>query len=169
MNSKLEKLRSTLQDAILHMTPDDFARRPPGKWNSVEILEHLNLTYSGTIRNMEKRLAEGKPCEAGKRSHTKWQRLAVISLGYFPSGRKSPERALPRGAPLQQVMQEIMLNLERMDAVTSECELRFHPLTPIAEHPVLGPLTANEWRGFHLAHGRHHARQIRRLRKLTAR
>jgi hypothetical protein len=167
MDPKLEKLRATIHDAIEHMTPEDFSRCQPGKWNSAEILEHLNLTYTGTLKNMQKRLAEGKPCAEGNRRQKKWQRLAVISLGYFPSGRKSPERALPRGAPLQQVMQEIILNLERMDAVIAECERCFPANAPIAEHPVLGPLTGSEWRGFHLAHGRHHVRQIRRLRKLS--
>ncbi|MGZ7099671.1 MAG: DUF1569 domain-containing protein [Candidatus Angelobacter sp.] len=33
------------------------------------------------------------------------------------------------------------------------------------DHPVLGPLTAAEWRKFHLVHGLHHVKQIRSLRE----
>jgi hypothetical protein len=33
------------------------------------------------------------------------------------------------------------------------------------DHPFLGPLTASQWRKFHLVHGRHHARQIRERMK----
>jgi hypothetical protein len=34
---------------------------------------------------------------------------------------------------------------------------------------MLGPLTAGQWRKFHLIHGRHHAKQIRRLSDLAER
>jgi hypothetical protein len=58
-----------------------------------------------------------------------------------------------------------MESIVRLDGVLTECEVRFPGGVPIAEHPVLGPLTATEWRGFHLAHGCHHAKQVRALKK----
>jgi hypothetical protein len=70
----------------------------------------------------------------------------------------------PRGTPAQQVTGEILENVVRMDAVIQECETRFGRSKPIADHPVLGPLTASEWRKFHLVHAKHHAKQIRKLR-----
>jgi hypothetical protein len=33
------------------------------------------------------------------------------------------------------------------------------------DHPILGPLTGGQWRKFHLVHGLHHVKQIRRLRE----
>jgi hypothetical protein len=58
-----------------------------------------------------------------------------------------------------------MENIARLDGVLAECEMRFPGGVPIAEHPVLGPLTATEWRGFHLAHGRHHVKQVIAIKK----
>jgi hypothetical protein len=51
-----------------------------------------------------------------------------------------------------------------MENLISECDSQFGHGKPIAEHPILGPLTAREWRKFHWVHGRHHARQIIRLK-----
>ena len=95
----------------------------------------------------------------------RWQRLIVIQVGYFPPGRKSPQRVLPRGTPAEQVKAEILQNVSRMDSVIHECETRFGRRQLLADHPVLGPLTASEWRKFHLVHGKHHAKQIRRLKQ----
>ena len=71
-----------------------------------------------------------------------------------------PGRARRRGGPGADTSSFIA----RMDDVISRCEAQFVPRGPIADHPVLGPLTAAEWRGFHITHGKHHARQILRLR-----
>jgi hypothetical protein len=76
---------------------------------------------------------------------------------------------MPCGAPAQQVIADLMKNLDRMDRVIFECESQFPRGVPIAEHPILGPLTAQEWRAFHFAHGRHHIKQFRRIRKLATR
>ena len=167
MHSKLTKLRDVLSSAIDEMTIDELTCRRKGKWCAAEILEHLNLTYVGTIKNLERRVAEGRPCSASGRGKKRWQRIAVTRFGYIPTGRKSPARAMPRGAPAQQVIGDVMENLNRMDSVISECESQFPPGDPIAEHPILGPLTAQEWRAFHFAHGRHHAKQLREIKKLA--
>ena len=167
MHSKLAKLGAALSDAIDGMTADQLTRGREGKWCAAEILEHLNLTYVGTIKNLERRLAEGQPCSQADRGKKRWQRIVVTRLGYVPSGRKSPERAKPQGMPAQQVIAEVMENLARMDGVISQCESRFTAHRAIAEHPILGPLTAQEWRGFHLTHGRHHVKQIQAARRLA--
>jgi hypothetical protein len=48
-----------------------------------------------------------------------------------------------------------------METGFNDCECRFGSATKILDHPILGPLTAEQWRKFHWVHGRHHARQIR--------
>lgn len=164
MHAKLEELSKAIKDAIDGMSIEALEWHPTGKWSAAEILDHLNLTYLGTTRNMERRLAEGRPSQSdGRRSKT-LQRIATTKFGYFPPGRKSPERVLPRGTPVQQVISEIHENLARMDGALHECESRFPRNRAIATHPVLGPLSSSEWRGFHLHHGRHHMKQIRALR-----
>jgi hypothetical protein len=162
--SKLSDLRTQLANAIDGMSAEDLARHPEGKWSSAEILDHLNLTYRGTIKNCERCLAAGKSGASLDRNIKRWQRRVVIGLGYLPSGRKSPEPALPRGTPIAQLTTEIFENITCMENVIAECDSRFGRGKPIAEHPILGPLTAREWRKFHWVHGRHHARQIIRLK-----
>jgi hypothetical protein len=51
-----------------------------------------------------------------------------------------------------------------METVIADCNAKFGRGKVIAEHPILGPLTASEWRKFHWVHGRHHARQILQLK-----
>lgn len=165
VNPTLAQLRTALANATSEMSATDWVRHAPGKWNSAEILEHLNRTYMGTIKGCERCLASGKPIASGDRASKRWQRLVTVGLGFFPSGRKSPERALPRGMQAELVASEIFQNIARMDEVISECDSRFGSTTPLADHPALGPLTAREWRKFHLVHGKHHARQIVRLRR----
>ena len=165
VDAKLSKLHLALTNAIKGMSAEDFAWQVQGKWSSAEILDHLNLTYRGTIKNFERCLASGKAGASSDRNSKRWRRRVVVWLGYMPTGRKSPERVFPCGTPLTQLKSEIFENIARMDAVIADCDRSFGPGKPLADHPILGPLTAGEWRKFHLVHGRHHARQIVRLRK----
>ena len=165
MDANLLRLHTTLASAIRGMTLEQLTRHPEGKWSTSEILEHLNLSYIGTIKSMQRCLDSGAPSASSDRGRMRWGRLILIRAGYFPRGRKSPERVLPRGVPPQQVVAEILDNVVRMDGVIQECETRFGATKPLTDHPVLGPLTAREWRKFHLVHAKHHAKQIRRLRQ----
>jgi hypothetical protein len=164
VTSKLLQLREQLANAIQGMSPEDLARHPQGIWSSAEILDHLNLTYRGTIKNCERCLAAGKSGASVDRNTKRWQRRIVIGLGYLPSGGKSPQHALPRGTPISQLTTEIFDNITRMENVISACDAQFGRGKSIAEHPIFGPLTAREWRKFHWVHGRHHVRQIIRLK-----
>jgi hypothetical protein len=163
MDSTLAQLHSILASAIRDLTPGQLTRHPEGKWSPAEVLEHLNLTYAGTIKGLERCLQSGATSASNDRGRTRWQRLILIRGGYFPRGRQSPARVAPRGTPAQQVTAEILGNIVRMDAVIQECVDRFGRNQPVADHPVLGPLTPAEWRKFHLVHGKHHAKQLRRF------
>jgi hypothetical protein len=165
VHQELAKLQDAISKTIAGMTPERLACHPNGKWSSANILDHLNLTYLGTIKNFERCLAAGRPGAGPDRHSKRWQRRAIVWLGIFPRGRKSPERVLPRGTPAEQLTKDIFQNIARMDEVITKCEIRFGP-KPLAEHPILGPLTGDEWRRFHLVHGKHHARQIAKLKML---
>lgn len=167
MHRKLVELQKVLSDAIQGMSAEELSRHPPEKWSAAEILEHLNLSYVGTIKNLERCLASGQPGASSDRAKMRWPRLLITRVGYFPKGRQSPDFVRPRGTPAEQVTSEIMGNISRMDEVIAQCESRFPSGKAIADHPILGPLTATEWRGFHRTHGKHHARQILKLRGET--
>jgi hypothetical protein len=54
-----------------------------------------------------------------------------------------------------------------MDELIAKWEARHGKQTRLLDHPVLGPLTARQWRKFHWVHGRHHVKQILRLRGMS--
>lgn len=161
MNSYLERLRQELEDAMGGASVSELAQAPAGKWNAAQILEHLFLTYKNTGRGAEKCLGNGAPLATRATLKDRVATLMVVNIGYMPGGRKAPERATPRGMPLEEVQQAIMTELQRMASGLEECERRFGTRTKIMDHPFLGPLTADQWRKFHWVHGRRHARQIR--------
>ncbi len=161
MDSYLERLRQELEDAIGGASLSALAQAPAGKWNAAQILEHLFLTYKNTNRGLAKCLEQGAPLATRATLKDRLAILLVVDLGYMPGGRKAPERATPRGTPPEEVRQAIAPELQRMGSGLDDCERRFGAGTKIMDHPLLGPLTADEWRKFHWVHGRHHARQIR--------
>src|SRR5215813_8200347 len=167
MGSSLDQMRAAIAAAINGMSRDDLLRHAEGKWCTAEILEHLNLTYIGTMKNLQRCVIAGQTLASSDRSSKRWRRIVLTRLRLFPKGRTSPERVRPRGMPPEQVTIEVMQNLARMDEIIRQCESRFGGNRPIADHPMLGPLTAEEWRGFHVAHGKHHVRQILKLKQLT--
>ena|SRR5437868_7003977 len=164
MDKTLGELKRALERAINGLTADDLTRHREGHWSVLQVLDHLNLTYLGTIKNFEKCLAMGSRSD-GDRISKCWRRITVVNLGYFPPRRKSPQAVYPRDLPPQTVAEEVFQNLERMDRIIAESETRFNRHELVATHPILGPLTGAEWRKFHLVHGKHHVKQILRLRE----
>ena len=161
MNSYLERLRHELEGAVAGAGADDLTKAPPGKWSSAQILEHLFLTYMHTNRGLERCLGQGAPLATRATLKDRFATLLVVNIGYLPAGRKAPERAVPQGMSPEEAQRAITPELQKMGLGLDDCERRFGARTKILDHPILGPLTAGEWRKFHWVHGRHHARQIR--------
>jgi hypothetical protein len=93
--------------------------------------------------------------------------FVVVGLGHMPAGLEAPAVAQPRGLPAEQVRNEIGAKLAAMDAMIAQCEARFGRQVKLLDHPILGPLTATQWRKLHLVHGRHYKKQLLRLREST--
>ena len=167
MDSYLERLQQAIASATRGMTTDELTRHAEGKWCAAEILEHLYLTYAGTQKAFERCLKAGKPLGGVPTFKQKVAVTAVTDFGYFPEGRKSPEQVLPHGMSAEKVVAEIGPRIAAMDEVIAQCEQRYGSRTRVLDHPVLGPLTARQWRKFHLAHGRHHVKQIRERRQMS--
>ncbi len=53
MNSHLEQLQQALAAAIAGMSEAELNWNPPEKWCAAEVLEHLYLTYTGTLKGFE--------------------------------------------------------------------------------------------------------------------
>jgi hypothetical protein len=165
MDTYLRRLQDAIASATDGMTDDELAHHPEGKWSTAEVLEHLYLTYTGSVKGFDRCLQEGKPLVRKPLPMDRVRAFVVTGLGYLPEGRKAPERARPRGMAAAEIMSAIGPQIEVMDGVIAQCEARFGKGTLVLDHPFLGPLTAGQWRKFHWIHGRHHVKQIRRLRE----
>jgi hypothetical protein len=164
LNRPLEKLQQKIATAIDGMSREQLLWHPEGKWCAAEILEHLYLTYTGTIKGFERLSAAGRPQVTPATWAQRRARFIVIGLGYMPSGRKAPKSTVPRGIALEELLAEIVPKITEMEARLAQAEERFG-LGDLLDHPILGPLSAAEWSKFHLVHGRHHLNQVRRARK----
>ncbi len=169
MDLRLDKLKESLQSAVEGLSSEQLSWHPPGKWCAIELLEHLYLTYTGTIKGFEKVVSKGRPlasrASVGQRALT----LVVVRLGHMPAGRQAPAMVMPKGLPAEEVRNEIGAKIAAMDAIIGQCEARFGRRVPLLDHPILGPLSATQWRKLHLVHGQHHLKQLLRLRESTTR
>lgn len=152
--------------SVQDLSIEQLSCRSSGKWSGAEILEHLYLTYTATSKGFSRVLDSGTAA-AGKAPTLK-QRLGVlmvVQFGYFPTGVKSPPVAIPRGLLPEKCLAEIGAKIAEMEEITVRCEAKFGPDTKVLDHPLLGPFSVSQWRKFHLVHGLHHMKQIRRLRR----
>jgi DinB superfamily len=165
MDAYLQRLREAIASATRDMSLEDLRRHPEGKWSTAEVLEHLYLTYTGTTKAFERCLQAGEPQARMPMLMDRVRVFVVNGLGHLPEGRKSPKHALPRGMAVEEVVREIGPRISAMDDQIAQCEARFGKRTRVLDHPILGPLTGRQWRKFHWIHGRHHLKQIHRLRQ----
>lgn len=164
MHPTVETTWKMISQGTAGMTPEELARNPEGKWCAAEIVEHLLITYTLTTKGLRKALAGGKPLGGKPTLKNRLSQLVVLDLGYFPSGRAAPAMTIPKGLEPLQVVRAVEQALPEMDAAISECEQKYGGRVKVADHPVLGPLTAGQWRRFHFVHARHHMKQVTRLR-----
>jgi hypothetical protein len=151
------------------MSSERLSWHLPGKWCAAEVLEHLYLSHSETIKGFERVMTSGKPLASRASMAHRVLTLVVVGLGHMPAGRKAPRMAQPKGLPAEKVRNELGARIVAMDAIIAQCEARFGRRVHLLNHPILGPLTAIQWRKLHLVHGRHHQKQLVRLRESTTR
>ena len=169
MDPRLRKLQERIASAIAGFSPAQFSLHPPGKWCASEVLEHLYLTYTGTLKGFERVAEAGKPVTstATQSFAQRWRTLVVVGFGYLPTGREAPPVARPRGLPVEKVLAEIGPKISAMDDLITRCEQKLGERSKMLDHPILGPLTASQWRKFHLVHGQHHIKQLEHLQQMS--
>jgi Protein of unknown function (DUF1569) len=164
MDTLLEELKQELDSAVKGMSIQQMSWHPAEKWCTAEVLEHLYLTYTGTVKGFERVLDAGRPMVGQASMRQRWRAFVVLRFNYLPEGRKAPKQTVPRGLGAEAVRAEIGLKLDAMDKIITQCESRFGR-GKVLDHLILGPLTAAQWRKFHWIHGRHHVKQILQLRE----
>ena len=162
MDPGLKSLQDEMEVAIAGLSAEQWSWHPAGKWCASEVLEHLYLTYTGTIKGFERVLEAGKPMVTAPTWKQRVGNVVVLGFSHMPSGREAPKMARPRGLPREKVRAEIVGKIAEMDAMISRCEESLGR-GKLMDHVILGPLTGAQWRKFHVVHGRHHLKQVRGL------
>ena len=169
MDFRLDKLKQSLESALEGISSEQLSWHRPGKWCAAEMLEHLYLTYTGTIKGFERVMTSGKPLASRASMAQRALTFVVVGLGHMPAGRKAPAMVQPKGLPVDKVRNEIGEKIAAMDAIILQCEARFGGQVKLLDHPILGPLSATQLRKLHLVHGQHHLKQLLRLRESATR
>ena len=136
------------------------AIRENGRWSVVEIVEHLDRTYSGTAKGFQRCLDSGTSRASAPTLKSRLRIFAVVTLGYFPTGIEAPAHVVPTGLlSLEDVMLKLRAHLQALDASAAATEARLGR-GRVMDHPILGPFTVAQWMRFHRIHTRHHQKQI---------
>lgn len=139
----------------------------PDGWNARQIVEHLVLTYRRSAATFRERLEKGRPTQAPVKLNRRMTRFVVLGVGVMPGRRMAPPMVTPAATP-DPVLDGAALaslfrsELQAMDELLGPCREQFGKQT-FSNHQVLGPLSAEQWRRFHLVHARHHLKQVQRV------
>ena len=164
MSDQIQGIREAVATATAGMTTEQLSQHVQAeKWSVVEILEHLMLTYTGTIKGMERCLEAGKPLATCQSFKQRLLTYLISRLGYFPEGREAPKQVRPKGTPAEDVLPTLLGSLDQLDAALDEAQQRFGN-GKVMDHPLLGAFSAADWRGFHASHAKHHIKQIAAMR-----
>lgn len=171
MSPTLHKLETKLSAALHGLNSSQTQLRlsdDPSCWTIQQIVQHLLMTYTSTASSFEGRLAKGTPTLSRPTPAHRAAQFVVIRLGLMPGRRKAPPEVTPPASspPLSGDELAARANdaLANLDHLFHQAEESFGKAR-CQSHFVLGPLTASQWRGFHLAHGNHHIRQIAAIRR----
>lgn len=166
MDPNLKRLRDEVASLAASLQPEQWTVHPPGKWSAAQIFEHLFLSYTGTIKGISRVVESGTPQRNIPSLKQRAQAFIVLELGYMPVGRAAPLSVHPKGLPSKTIVSETLQRIAAMDTVLANCAARFGASSKVLDHPILGPFSISQWRKFHLVHGRHHMKQVRRLQML---
>lgn len=170
MNLNFELLHDEFELALGGLDERQTQLRPRvsrDRWSIQQIVGHLALTYAATVDAMEARITKGSPTLAKPTLAQRTGQFALLRIGYFPRGRQAPPRVTPlpeNAMPSGNLIANLTDGLREMDRKTAAAEAVFGRSHRTVRHMVLGPLSIDQWRKFHLIHGRHHIKQIRAIR-----
>ncbi len=166
MNPHLERALDDINSATAGMDEAQLRQHAQGKWSGAEILEHLALAFSSTSKVFERCAQKQGPIGDVPSLKQRVLAMLVVDWGYFPTGRKAPHMVVPTGELRGlEALALIRSNLMELDKQLAVCYEKCGRKGWLANHPVLGPLTIDQWPKFHHVHTRHHMKQIRRMRR----
>lgn len=163
MSPELEQIRREVERLTHGWSESDWHRALDGAWTSGQILEHLLLSFKGTTKGVLKVMEAGRPLGGKPTLRDRVRTLYVAKLGRMPDGYQSPDPVLPKDGLEGDSLRRFYDALVALDATLADAERRFGSKVKLLDHPILGPLSTNDWRRFHHTHARHHLKQIARI------
>lgn len=154
--------RDALVAAASGVSDEQSRIRPtPDQWSVLDCVEHVAVAENGMFTMLSANLA---PCQpSGDRG-----REEIFLRGSADRTRKfnAPERAHPSGRfpSLAAALSQFQQNRARTIAYVEHCDkdMRAHSIS----HPVVGPVTGQEFLILLAAHPARHAEQIREVRQI---
>src|SRR5258706_3953558 len=121
MDSCLEQLKKALESAVEGMSSEQLRWHPADKWCAAEVLEHLYLTYTGTIRGFEKVIESGKPLATRPSLTHRLRTFVAVGVRRPPAGRAAPANTPPERLAAGKVGSEGGGQNYAVEAGNSEC------------------------------------------------
>lgn len=169
MHRLLQEALQEIDSATAGMDDRQLLFHPEGKWSAAEILEHLSLAFEHTVKGMNRCLEAGKNLGDEPTMMQRLIHVVVLDLKRFPHGRQAPSMVVPKGqSGGLEALARIRAGLIAMDQKLQECREKLGTSGRLANHPVLGPLSNDQWCTFHYVHTKHHMKQVRALREKQA-
>lgn len=113
-----------------------------GNWDLAQICKHLALAMSGSVMGFP-----GRSPWFVRHLLGPIYRRRVFRNGRLPDAVPTNQAAIPKpGGDPQRAAKQLARAIERFETHDG----------PLAEHPLLGRLTPQQWRSFHLIHAAHH-------------
>ena len=165
MHPLLQEALQEIDSATAGLDEGQLLAHAEGKWSAAQILEHLSLAFEHTVRGMNRCLEAGKNLGDVPTMKQRLFHVVVLDLKHFPRGREAPTMVIPKGElGGLEALNRIRTNLIAMDQKLAECREKLGTKGRLANHPVLGPLSNQQWCTFHYVHTKHHMKQIRAMR-----
>src|SRR5438067_1864392 len=120
------------------LSHQELLRERQGKWSIAQVIEHLYLTYTGTVKGCHLTLASPRPLATPQTARQRIKTIAIVALGYFPRGIEAPRQVRPKGIPVDQVIGDIQRQITVMQELLVRCEQRFGKQNKLFNHPLLG-------------------------------
>jgi len=162
MHPDLARCADRLLSTLASIRVEDVDRARRGKWSVAQVVEHLDLTYTRNAAALARRITKGDAARHRRTVRQAVARFIVVQVGYFPTGRKSPDGVVPQGRALADVAPMLESHLAELDARLNEAERAFGATRAVLDHPIIGPFSVNDWRRFHWVHTHHHLKQLTR-------
>jgi len=163
----LEDRRHGLEAVLAALSQAELGFRPgPQRWSILMTLEHVVVSEEGIAAEMEQALNGQRPPQEARSPSA--IRMVLFAMNQDVPVDVPAKELEPSGEPaLGELLERWQRARRRMHQTLNAIQPADETL-PVFRHPFGGPMDAAETLEFLITHFDNHARQIQRIRQLTA-